>query len=279
MRVIEGLDFSKGYTQIGEPLNLHEAGRPWWANVYARQRSGHDSMGLVLGATTWMIELMRRNTSHVFAADMNETMIHRAESELTGAPVETKGTVEFIQSDWLALPDFSRPFDVIFGDNSFSFLPYPKGWFDLADELADRMQTGATLMVRFLSMPPAHCPLTVDEIVEGFLQLTSINYTAVRTALLFAHWNRTNYSIDTERVCETFERERKKFNRLFQKFPLTPDNDLITVKKYKNSGAVYYAPPLADALDALEQRFRITGVHFGPYAMGQHFPLVVASRK
>jgi hypothetical protein len=120
--------------------------------------------------------------------------------------------------------------------------------------------------------------MPIEELVAGFTRRTSINYTEVRAALLFAHWNPVTYAINTEEVLDSYESNRRLFAPLLKRCADGVDNDLLTVRKYKSSGAVYYAPPLGEVLSLMGSSFRIRSVHYGPYAMSQYFPLIVASK-
>jgi SAM-dependent methyltransferase len=271
------IDFmSAGWHLIGEPLNLHEAGQRWFADVCGATQPDRDSLGIVLGATAWMGSLLRGMHREVALVDMSQAMLAMARAEL-GAEAAPTG-VEFVQGHWQHLPAWRAVAGTVLGDNSFSFLEFPDGWTRLADQLADRMHPGARLFIRVLSMPVQHRAATVGEIVEQFVARESINFTEVRAALLFAHWRQSGYRIDTEEVLRTFESHAAAFAPLLDRCPPGQANDLVTVTKYRGSGAVYYAPPLDEILHALRLRFRIKGVHFGPYAMAEYFPLVVAER-
>jgi len=57
------------------------------------------------------------------------------------------------------------------------------------------------------------------------------------------------------------------------------DNDLVAMEKYRGVNAIYYAPTLDRALEVIGDTFVIRSVHFGPYAMSEYFPLIIASRR
>jgi hypothetical protein len=188
------------------------------------------------------------------------------------------GTV-FVQADWQDLPSVDESLATVVGDNSFSYLPYPHGWKNLATRLARCMQPGAKLLMRICSVPPSHCRTSVGEVVERYLAGDMLNCTEVRAALLFAHWNRSTYEIDTEEVLRTFETQRSEFAPLFDRFRPPADNDLETIRKYRGVRARYYAPPIEQGLTPLQPHFEVTSVEYGPYPMADYFPLVVARRR
>ena len=69
----------------------------------------------------------------------------------------------------------------------------------------------------------------------------------------------------------------QKFDALLCACQVPEENDLVTMDKYRESGAVYYAPPLPSAVDVLRERFHVHAVHFGSYGMHEYFPVIVAS--
>jgi hypothetical protein len=271
---VRNIDFmAYGYGLIQEPLNLTQGGRQWFARVREVAGTSGDSHGIVLGATAWMAALLRQTHRRITCVDMSATMLAMAQSEL-----QSVDGVHFVQADWLEMPRWREPADAVIGDNAFSFLPFPLGWVRLCDELADRMSPDATLTTRALCVPCGYRTVTPDEIVERFRAREVVNYTEVRAMLLFSHWHPRTYGIDTESVLQTFEAHAHVFEPLLAQCPPGKPNDLTTLVKYRNSGAIYYAPPLDEWLRVLRQRFRVIRVHFGPYAMSEYFPLVVASR-
>ena len=269
----------KGYVLIKEPLNLREAGQKWFDGVYEQERDRTRQGGLVLGATPWLAKLLCRDYRRVVLVDINEAMLRLSGQELSEDPDASDAKIEFVHADWRAMPMFPEPFSMIIGDNSFSFLPFPEVWNFLCEELGARMCSGAKLLIRVLSVPAGHRSCSADEIVERFIAYDSINYTEVRANLLFSQWDEGTYTIPTERALAEFEANQASFQRLFARFPILPDNDLITVTKYRGSGTIYYAPPLPEIFKLIERTFRVTSVHFGPYAMSQYFPLLVASKE
>jgi hypothetical protein len=93
------------------------------------------------------------------------------------------------------------------------------------------------------------------------------------------HWDDTTYAIDTEKVIRSFDSNLPLFEQLIERFSPQSDNDLITVRKYRNAGAKYFAPPVPAILDIFRTKFDVTALHFGPYPMSEYFPLLVASRR
>jgi|GEM_PF-4206742 len=266
-----------GYTSIREPLKLTGLSQQWVRKVYESVDTEPESMGLVLGATSWMAALLAERYGQVVVADISPSMLRLATEEIGQyASGDSLQSVKFVESNWFDLPPALQALDIVAGDNSFSFLPYPDGWVELCETLADRMRPEARLIMRVLSVPSTHRALSADEIIDKF-DAEGINFTEVRTTMLFAHWNPATYGIDTEAVSRTFERNRTKLDRLLR-LSATKDNDLVTVLKYKGSGAVYYAPPLGKVLALVGKFFRVASVHFGPYCMSDYFPLIVASR-
>jgi hypothetical protein len=187
-------------------------------------------------------------------------------------------TIQLIRGEWRSLPSLCEAVSVAAGDNAFSYMPYPEGWVGLRDHLADRMAPGATLIVRMWSVPASHRPESIASVVARFMARSAINYTEVRTALLYAHRDGETYSIDTEKVLAECLEHYGDFAPLFRRWPLAPGNDFVTIAKYRNAGAVYYAPPLPEIIGVLGERFTISAVHFGPYEMSQYFPLIVGRR-
>ena len=262
-----------GYAFIKEPLNLCQAGRTWLAGIYDHECNGARQDALVLGATPWIAKLLRRDHRRVVLVDASAEMLRMARRELSGDQA-----IELVQADWSTIPLRAELIDSVIADNSFSFVPFPEAWIGLCDELETRMRSGGRLLIRVCSVPAGHRSSSVDEIVEQFMAHESINYTEVRATLLFSQWDNATYAIRTEAALAEFEANRASFERLFARFPILPDNDLVTVTKYRGSGAIYYAPPLPEILKVIGRTFRVRSVHFGPYVMSQYFPLLVASK-
>lgn len=261
------------YARIGEPLNLHGRGQSWWKKLYDAEPP-IAGRGLILGGTPWLASHLAARLDKVYVVDVSAPMV----SMLTDGASARMSRLVPLQGDWRVLPPMCDGLDVVAGDNSFSFMPYPCGWNDLCAHLSARMRPGARLMMRVCSVPHDHRTEEPAEIVRRFSRKDSINYTELRATLLFAEWDRSTYSIDTESALVSFERHQRHFQPLFEKFPLPPDNDLLTLAKYRGSGAVYYAPPLDEILALLARSFYVTSVAFGPYGMANYFPLITAYR-
>jgi hypothetical protein len=267
------------YGCVQEPLKLTAAARQWFANVHDREASSGRT-GLVLGATPWLAGLLTRTLQHVVVADSSDEMLQLLAHELTNDAgcSGARGAVRPVRTNWLQLPTCFDSLDVVAGDNSFSFLEYPSQWRDLCDLLAARMPSGALLLVRMCSVPTHHQRLSIRQLVEKFCSPAPVNYTEIRTAVLFAHWNRHSYAIDTEEALASFEQHRTEFNCALAGAPSSVDNDLVTMAKYRGTGAIYYAPPLDEIVRLLGERFHVESVQYGPYRMSDYFPLVVARR-
>lgn len=269
---------SNRYAQVGEPLGLRAGGRAWFAQIFERQSLPARSLALVLGATPWIGRMLRRALDHTTLVDINPEMLDTARAEISSSDDGAAGTVELIEANWLALPALRAPVAIAVGDNSFSFVRHSEGWRQLCDALADRMHPGATLMARFLTLPLGRLT-TVAEIIEQSLGATDINYTAIRTAMLFAGASDDTFELHPARAVAMFDAHRADLAALCERCPSTPDNDLFAIERWRGSRAVFYAPPLAHVLDALGSRFRVRDIHFGPYDMAEYFPLIVATRK
>jgi SAM-dependent methyltransferase len=269
---------SNRYAQVGEPLNLRGSARAWFAEIFQRQSLPARSLALVLGATPWIARMLRGALDHTTLVDINPKMLDTARAEISSSDDGAAGTVELIEANWLALPVLRAPIAIAVGDNSFSFVRHAEEWRQLCDALADRMHPGATLLARFLTLPLGR-PTTVAEIIEQSLGATDVNYTAIRTAMLFAGASDDTFELYPARAVEMFDAHRADLAALFERCPCTPDNDFFAIERWRESSAVFYAPPLAHVLDALGDRFRVRDVHFGPFDMAEYFPVIVATRK
>ena len=265
-----------GYSLIGEPLNLCIGGQAWFRHVLEEQYFDHDCVGLVLGATSWLSVLLSKSVRRVVVVDNSAQMILMSRS--TAAIAECSSRIDFVQADWLSLPAFSEPLGLAVGDNSFHFMTYPTNWGNLCDQLADNMRPRGLLITRIPSIPASHSRSSPTEIVNRFFLKESINFTELRATLLFSHCDPNSFAIDTEAVLKTFESTRHIFTPLLERFP-QPNNDLLTIFKYKNAGIVYYAPTLDRVIDILQRRFDILAIHFGPTELRYYYPLIVAVRK
>ena len=275
----KNFDFvSMKYAQVGEPLSLRAGARAWFQEIFERQSLPARSLALVLGATPWMGRMLGHALDHTSLVDINPNMLATARAELSSSNDHPAGTVELIEANWLALPPLRAPVAIAVGDNSFSFVRHPEGWRQLCDALADRMHPGATLMARFLTLPLRRLT-TVSEIIEQSLGAKHINYTAIRTAMLFAGASDDSFELYPAHTVAMFDAHRTAFTALFERCPVTPDNDLFQIERWRGSRAVLYAPPLAHILDTLGDRFHVHDIHFGPFDMAEYFPLIVATRK
>lgn len=270
-----------GYDRIGEPLNLHEKGQRWFCEIYAAHVEKCARRGVVLGATRWLTELFHRSVKHTIVVDSSALMLEHLCANISDAHNDATSfrSIQCVHSDWISFARSIHDVDMVAGDNSLSFLEFPNAWADLCESLTAQMGCGARFFVRVLSAPPWHRQRTIKEIVADFVSRPSINYTEVRAALLFRSWNASTFSIRTEDAATEFDSSLSEFKTLFNRHPLSLDNDLTTISKYKGSGAIYYAPPLAEIMRLLARYFRIVAVHYGPYGMSHYFPLIVAASR
>ena len=209
---------SNRYAQVGEPLNLRGSARVWFAQIFERQPLPSRSLALVLGATPWIARMLRGALDHTTLVDINPKMLDTARAEISSSDDGAAGTVELIEANWLALPALRAPVAIAVGDNSFSFVRHPEEWRQLCNALADRMHPGATLMARFLILPPGR-PTTVAEIIEQSLGATDVNYTAMRTAMLFAGASDDTFELYPARAVEMFDAHRTDLAALFERCP------------------------------------------------------------
>lgn len=262
------------YALSEEPLNLRAAGQKWFAKIYHSESSPNHSVGLVLGGTPWLGSLLKTNLQRVMMVDLNPEMLQTARTEIEKS-AQSSAEVSYICGNWLSMPEFPLPIDLVAGDNCLNFLQYPEGWMQFLDNLATKLSCQARLMIRFIAIPPTHKAITIDELVAEYLRADSISYTQVRAHLLLAHWRPDLLAIPTEQVVEAFDQYEGKFNSLFNKFPKR-NNDLVTIRKFRGSGFMAYAPPLDDVLKFVMRKFEVTGIHFGPYGLAEYFPLITA---
>lgn len=281
--VTRAMDFMRrSYELIDEPLNLSSKGQQWFTRILAEHyHTAASANGLVLGATPWLSVLMCGAVAKTVVADASAVMLEMCESSVNarwgGRP---RQNVSYLHSDWLSMPHAIRDLRLVVGDNSFSFLRYPTDWTCLRDALADRMADGAMLLCRVCSVPAGHRPLSSRDIIERAIHVPApLNLTAIRAALLFAHWNPDTYAIRPEAALSTFERDRLQFEQILRGTPNPSENDLVSIEKYRGTDAAYYAPPLAEVIALFERRFHVRAVYFGPYEMSQYFPLIAASKR
>jgi hypothetical protein len=263
------------YALSDEPLNLRAKGQEWFNAIYRHESRPDQSVGLVLGGTPWMGAMLATRLERTIMVDINPAMLRTAASDIGAAGDACGQRVEYVCANWLSLPDFNAPIDVVVGDGCMNFLKYPEGWCQFIDRVVTKLSSHAKLLIRFWAIPPTHKSETVDEIISGYMCRESIAYTEVRAHLLFAHWEPDIMAIRTERVVDIFDANETKFGPLFRRFP-APTNDLTTIRKFRNSGFVSYTPRLDDVLTLLSTTFKVTGVHFGPYGLAAYFPLIVA---
>jgi len=266
------------YALSQEPMNLRAVGQKWFDRTYRRECARQHSVGLILGGTPWLGTLLKKKLKRTIMVDINPAMLDTAESAIKSTSDAHGGEVEYVCANWVAMPRFSSEIDVIAGDNCLNFLQYPEGWCHFFDDLVPRLSRNAELIIRFIAIPATHEAMSVDEIVEKYSAADSINYTQVRAHLLLAHWEPGLMAIRTEHVVDIFEANRSKFDPLFRKFP-APQNDLVTITKFKNSGFVLFSPPLEELLRFLSSYFQVKSVHFGPYGLSEYFPIIVAKRR
>ncbi len=96
--------------------------------------------------------------------------------------------------------------------------------------------------------------------------------------MMFSWIDPITYGIDTEAVVRQYEEGEQVFARLMEHHGAGPENDLGTIRKYKGTDLVLYAPPLERTLALVSERFRVERVAYGAYAMAECFPLVLAER-
>lgn len=273
----KGCDYmAVDYDLIVEPLNLRDAGRAWFEAEYAHGRGGAPGgQALLMGAVDWMIDMLAASQSRVYVVDGSRRMLEKARVSAG----TRSGTVEFVSANWIDLPELPAPLDAVLGDNSFTFLEFPGQWEFMCRKLAARMGAGGVCFLRFFSVPTSHRKLPAAAIVEKYAGRETVNYTEVRTEILFSQWEPATYRIHTETALAFYEKHRGAFSALLEGKPAGFENDLESIAKYRNSGAVYHVPPLGEILRVLEKTFDIMQVSFGPYGLSQYFPLVTVKKK
>ncbi len=145
---------SPDYAKIGEPLNLLDAGQSWFREQYRAVVKAPGDAALVLGATPWLGRLCGENHRVTYHVDRSPAMLTflRRSLDAPGA-VRPGAEFELVQRDWVDLPPSPSRYDVVVGDNSLNFLPFPDGWRFLLSALADRMKPGAILAMRVFQRP------------------------------------------------------------------------------------------------------------------------------
>ncbi len=278
------VDFmSRDYSRIGEPLNLLEPGQRWFREQYRAFATPGGGAALVLGATPWLGQLCGEDHRVTFHVDRSGEMLGILRRSLAALGATRPGAAyELLQRDWLDLPSLPGPLDVVCGDNSLDFLPFPDGWRRLLSVVADRMRRGGILAMRVFQCPldPRTATRRTTEVwLEEWSAREMLEPTALRAALMFSWIDPLTYGIDTEAVVRQYEEGEQKFVRFMERRGAGPDNDLATIRKYKGTGLVLYAPPLERTLALVSERFRVERVAYGDYAMADCFPLVLARRR
>lgn len=273
-------EFRYAYELIGEPLNLLAGGQRWFRKVLGCEYSPRpDARALVLGAIPWLTRSMCEMVAHTTVVDTSAAMLAMCQSWVRPLALPASNAAAFVRANWLSLPESLQGLDLVVSDNSFSFLSYPDHWDELVDVLGRRMTDGSVLFARVLSVPASHRRLCPAEIVSRALSgRAPVNLTAVRAALLFAHWDERDWIIRPEDALATFETHRRDFDPVLCGTRDGAANDLLSIEKYRGAGATYFVPPLAEAIQRFGRRFHVRAVYFGPYELSQYFPLIVASR-
>ena len=293
-RETRSTDFMRrAYELNGEPLRLLDGGQQWFGRVVSHEYCGTPrDTALVLGATPWLAGLMYRTVERTTAVDVSRAMLRLcAESIRSSRTGNCPRHIALLQGNWLALPPNVRNLDIVAGDNAFSFLRYPEEWDHFLGVINDRMAPGAVLLSRLLAVPAGYRRLRAADIVRATLARPAqvqpsrdrarspVNFTAVRVALLFAHWDAVDYTIHPEDALDTFEEQRAAFDPLLCDVAHPDENDLLAIEKYRGTGATYFVPPLAEAIAAFERHFHVRAVYFGSYEMSHYFPLIVAVKE
>lgn len=281
MSTTEKIDFmSPDYAMIGEPLNLLEDGQRWFRRMYYAFNGKTKAVALILGATPWLGLLCKENHRTVIFSDMSSAMLNKASEAFERAGFsKNSNEVHCIQSDWLRLPHLAQRLDTVCADNSFAFLIFPTDWERLLSYVADSMPSGGIFLARFFEHPTSHRSETVPEIIEFYLHRNKVNFTEVRARLMFSILDQESSRIDTEAAVAAFEANGEAFSCLINRFSENQPNDLVTIRKYKDSGISLYAPPVNNILDLLRKDFDVERVGYGPYALASYFPLIIARRK
>jgi hypothetical protein len=276
-------DFMRSsYELNGEPLALQDNGQRWFRQILAREYQVADtSAGLVIGATPWLSALMHSTLRRTTVVDASLLMLDLcAKFVRSKVAFDPDRQLRCERCNWLALPRTTHRFDIVAGDNSFNFLRYPAEWHRVLELLADRISDSGLLLLRTMSIPGAHCRLSPAEIVaQALLECRPVNFTAIRVALLLAHWDPATYTIRPEDALGTFEDHRATFEPLLCGLLNTAENDLLTIEKYRGTGAMYFVAPLEHTIALVDRKFRVQAVHFGPYSLSEYFPLIVASKR
>jgi hypothetical protein len=263
-----------GYEHIDEPLKLGVKGQRWFTREDATESD--TSPALVLGAVGWLAQYAAGRRSSVTIADCSQRMLSIARDSLTD---DARRKVQTLVGQWSEIGFASETLGLVLGDNSFSYLPFPQSWDSMCTLLHDQMRSGGRLLARVLSVPTSHrSNQDLGDIAAEFESKALINYTEVRLRALFNVWCPETYQIPCETALQAFESNLPAFASLLARAPSSIPNDLLGIRKYIGSGAVYFAPPLQEVLRIFSGHFRVTHVAFGDYPMSQYFPLIVAMK-
>lgn len=270
--------FTRGFDLIREPLNLCGSNRDWFCRRAGFGRPSNNSTAIVLGATPWLARRLSRSQNRVWVIDSNEQMLVRAQ-ECVEKGLDTRSAeMQYVHSDWSAMPKLGTDIRLVVGDNAFSFLEFPNGWHTLCSDLFSRMRVGGRIAFRVLSVPRNHRFFSVDDLISSFKSRYLKNYTPIRARLLFDTWNPNTFVIDTQAALTLFESNLEKFKCLVDGNGDSESNDLFTMYKYDGANVLYYAPPIDYILDTIGNVFQIDSVHYGSYDMASYFPLIVAGK-
>lgn len=264
---------ANAFERVGEPLNLLEKGQAWFRRVYQSHLGHAPKQAMVLGVTPWLGRLAAGQHEQVLMADQSAAMLEWAMEHLR--PIPDCCTLQ--QADWMSVD--LPPLDTILGDNSFAFVPYPDGWTALRDRLYRSCNPDARLFLRFFSVPTGYCPPPSTALVRKALCQERISYTALRTAYMFSCWDAQTCSMNMNEAVKRFDHELENFIPLVERFGLPEDNDLVTLRKYADTGITLYAPPVHRIIELFQSCFRIREVALGPTVLSPHFPLLVFEKK
>jgi hypothetical protein len=265
------------YALSEEPLNLRRVGQAWFRKTYEHLASRRHATGLILGGTPWLGTLLTRRMPQVFMVDISQGMLDTARAEVDGSSKAGDGHIDYVAANWLAMPEHITDIDCVVGDNCLTFLQYPDGCRCLFDNVAAALAPHADVMLRIMSIPRTHRPLSLDGIVSKYLQQPSFTFTQVRAELLLSYWQPDIMAIPTERVVQVFDENEHRFRPLLAGRPV--QNDLFAIRKFRNSGYMMYAPRFEDIMGIMEEYFAIADISYGPYPLAEYFPLIRARRR
>lgn len=267
--------FISDYYELShEPLNLRTKGQTWFRAVFDKHLLPNAKFGLVLGGTPWLGAHMERSLDRTIVADIAPEMLATAKKQIDAQAAIDPRKIEFLCANWLSLPDFGRPVDVVAGDNCLTFITYPGGWKHLFEALRTKMSTEGQVLLRVAAIPDSHRALSIGDIVAKYVDVESLNFTEVRAQLLFSYWNPKLNAIDTEEVVKIFDAHIGEFQEILRRGG--ERNDLVAIRKFRNTGFVLFAPRLNEMLRFLEDYLVIEDVSYGDYGLSEYFPLIVA---